>query len=103
MIQDGHTIVAPVSKAMGFGRVVPVRIYGFEDGTWISAAGAPYARYAGARVVRIGDVTAEEALRRALEITPADNDMTRLDRAPFWLTMPPILEKFIRLETKGMS
>jgi hypothetical protein len=92
LIQDGHTIVAPVSKAMGFGRVVPVRIYVFEDGPWISAAGAPYARYAGARVVRIGDVTAEEALRRALEITPADNEMTRLDRAPFFLTMPSILE-----------
>jgi hypothetical protein len=43
-------------------------------------------------VLKIGDVTAEEALRRALEITPADNDMTRADRAPFWLTMPTLLE-----------
>jgi hypothetical protein len=92
MLQDGHTLVAPVSRAMGFGRVVPVRIYVFEDGPWISAVGPGYARYAGARVLKIGDVTADEALRRALEITPADNDMTRADRAPFWLTMPTMLE-----------
>lgn len=91
MIQDGHTLVVPVSTAMGFGRVVPVRTYVFEDGLWISATGPSYARYAGARVLKIGAFTAEEALRRALEITPADNDMTRLDRAPFFLTMPTIL------------
>jgi hypothetical protein len=41
MLQDGHTLVAPVSRAMGFGRVVPVRIYVFEDGPWISAVGPP--------------------------------------------------------------
>jgi len=92
MIRDGHTLVVPVSPAMGFGRVVPVRTYVFEDGLWISAAGPAYARHAGARVLRIGTVTAEEALRRALEITPADNEMTRLDRAPFFLTMPAILK-----------
>ena len=50
-----------------------------------------YARYAGARVVRIGAVTAEEALRRAREISSGDNEMTRLDRAPFFLTMPRVL------------
>ena len=92
MIQDGHTLVVPVSRAMGFGRVVPVRLYGFEDGVWISAAGPAHARYAGARVLRIGSVTVEDALRRAFEITGADNDMTRIDRATFFLTMPSILQ-----------
>jgi hypothetical protein len=92
LIQDGHTLVVPVSRAMGFGRVVPVRTCVFDDGMWISAAGPSCARYAGARVLRIGAVTADEALSRVLEITPADNDMTRLDRASFFLTSPSILQ-----------
>lgn len=91
MLQDGHTLVVPVSRAMGFGQVVPVRLYAFDDGLAVSAVGPAYARYAGSRVLRIGELPAEEALRRVLEITPADNEMTRLDRAPFFLTMPPVL------------
>jgi hypothetical protein len=76
---------------MGFGQAIPIRLYAFEDGLAISAAGPSYARYVGARVLRIGPLTAQEALRRTLEISPGDNDMTRLDRTPFFLTMPPIL------------
>jgi hypothetical protein len=91
MLQDGHTLVVPVSRAMGFGQAIPIRLYAFEDGLAISAAGPSLARYVGARVLRVGNLTAEEALRRALEISPGDNDLTRLDRAPFFLTMPPIL------------
>src|SRR5262245_14697228 len=91
LLQDGHTLVVPVSRAMGFGQVIPIRLYSFEDGLAISAAGPSLAKHAGASVLRIGDVTADEALRRALEITPADNPMTRLDRATFFLTMPAML------------
>src|SRR5207249_578720 len=31
-------------------------------------------------------------LRRAREISSGDNEMTRLDRAPFFLTMPRVLQ-----------
>lgn len=91
MLEDGHTLVVPVSRAMGFGQVVPVRLFAYDDGLAISATGPSLAEYSGASVLRIGDVSAQEALRRALEISPADNEMTRLDRATFFLTMPPIL------------
>src|SRR5262245_9599544 len=92
MLQDGHTLVVPVSTAMGFGRVIPVRLCAFEDGLGIGATGPSLEQYAGASVLRIGEVSAQEALRRAFEITPADNEMTRLDRATFFLTMPSILQ-----------
>lgn len=92
MLGDGHSVVLPTSRAIGFGRVIPVRLYAFEDGLFVSAATEAYADAVGAKVIRIGDLSADEALARVLEVSPADNDFTRLDRAPFFLTMPNVLQ-----------
>ena len=49
MLEDGHTLVLPTSRAMGFGQVIPVRLAAFDDGLAVVAVAPAYARYAGAR------------------------------------------------------
>ncbi len=92
MLEDGHSMVFPFGPRLGFHVFVPVRLYSFEDGLFVLSAAEPYARYAGAKVLRVGSLEAREALTRVLAITSGDNDQTRLDRAPLLLMMPRVLQ-----------
>jgi hypothetical protein len=61
-VGDGHTNVAPArDSAIGF-HALPVRLYLFADGLHIRAADSAHAGLVGARVVRLGRATAEEAV-----------------------------------------
>src|SRR5439155_2068266 len=87
---DGHTILIGTFPALGFDAVLPLWLRPCEDGLYVGAAGPPFARAAGAKVVSIGGVAADQALERVLAITSGDNRYTRLDRAPLFLMMPSL-------------
>src|SRR5262249_6218765 len=89
---DGHTILIGTIPALGFDTVLPLWIRPCEDGLYVGAAGAAYARAVGAKVVSFGGVAAGEALERALAITSGDNRYTRIDRVPLFLMMPAALK-----------
>ena len=89
---DGHTILIGTFPALGFDAVLPLWLRPCEDGLYVGAAGPPFARAAGAKVVSIGGVAADQALERVLAITSGDNRYTRLDRAPLFLMMPALLK-----------
>jgi Tetratricopeptide repeat len=61
MVGDGHTALNPFFVPTGFRRY-PVRLYAFEDGIGVRSADSAHADLLGARVVRIGRVSAEAAL-----------------------------------------
>jgi tetratricopeptide (TPR) repeat protein len=91
LVGDGHTNIAPTrDSAIGF-RTLPVKLYFFKDGLFIRAADREHAELAGARVVRIGRASPEEAYRRVRELIGQDNEMDVKFFAPFWLGMPEIL------------
>ncbi len=91
MVGDGHTNIAPTrDPKIGF-RTLPVKLYLFKDGLIVRAAMREYAGMVGARVVMIGNASAEEAVKRAVEITGRDNDMGARYFAPFLLAMPEVL------------
>jgi len=92
MIGDGHTGLYATLPALGFDRMVPVRLYAFEDGLFIQSADERYAPFVGAKVVRIGALPAREALNRAGTLTSADNEFTLLNRAPLFLMLPRALQ-----------
>ena len=71
-LQDGHTQLEPI-RDTAFAHWFPVRFYAFEDGIYITAIDRAHQALVGARVVRIGDLAAEEALRRAESVMGADN------------------------------
>ena len=91
MVGDGHTNIAPTrDPKIGF-RSLPIKLYLFKDGLFIRAAERGHAELLGARVIKIGDATPDEAVSRAREIIGRDNEMDVKFFAPFLLAMPEVL------------
>ncbi|HEX8354261.1 MAG TPA: tetratricopeptide repeat protein [Pyrinomonadaceae bacterium] len=91
LVGDGHTNVAPTrDPKVGF-HTLPVRLYLFKDGLFVRAAERGHAELLGARVLKVGDATADEAVARAREIIGRDNEMDVRFFAPLLLAMPEVL------------
>jgi tetratricopeptide (TPR) repeat protein len=91
LVGDGHTNVAPTRDSLIGFRAYPVKLYFFHDGLFVRAARGDHADLAGARVVRIGTATPEEAFALVRELIGRDNDMGARFFAPFLLAMPEVL------------
>jgi hypothetical protein len=91
-VGDGHTNVAPTrDPRIGF-RTYPIALYFFSDGLYIRAADSAHAGLIGARVVRIGGHSVEEAYAAVRPLIGRDNEMGVRFFAPFLLVMPEILQ-----------
>lgn len=90
-VGDGHTNVAPTRDPKINFRTLPVRLYLFRDGLFVRAARKDHADLVGARVTKIGDAAADEAIKRAGEIVGRDNEMGVKFFAPHLLAMPEVL------------
>jgi tetratricopeptide (TPR) repeat protein len=75
-LKDGHTTLTPDGRP-AFALWFPVRFYEFTDGLYITAVGQDYRQLAGAKVLRIGDLPAEDAARRASSVFGANNEFGR--------------------------
>src|SRR5437899_12246681 len=68
MVGDGHSNIAPTrDPQIGF-RALPLKLYLFADGLYIRAATREHASIVGARVVRVGKLSAEQAYNAVREI-----------------------------------
>jgi hypothetical protein len=76
MLRDGHTSLLP-----SFDTWFPVRFYALTDGLFITAVDKRFARLAGAKVLRVGDRTAEEAMRDAMSMWSSDNEFRAREAA----------------------
>lgn len=87
-LRDGHTSLgpAPDAEALWF----PIRFYQFTDGLFVTAIDRQYAELAGARVLTVGEVSAEEALQRAQTAFASDNQFAALQAAVL-LSSPRII------------
>ncbi len=91
MVGDGHTNIAPTrDPKIGF-REYPVRLSLFPGGLFIRSAARRHADLVGARVIRIGTATVEEAFDAVRRIIGRDNEMDVKFFAPFLLAMPEVL------------
>lgn len=90
MVGDGHTRLSGMAARFRAGRY-PVQLYLFKDGLFVRRIAAEHAELAGAKVLRIGKLLAEEALSRVREITPYDNEMAARDESPFWFMFPEVI------------
>ncbi|MGQ0715296.1 MAG: hypothetical protein ACT4PJ_16480 [Gemmatimonadaceae bacterium] len=91
MTGDGHTNLYPtLDTAIGF-RTLPVALYLFRDGLYVRAAHSIHADLAGARVLRIGGVSPDEAYARVRPYIGRDNEMGVKFFAPYLLAMPEVL------------
>ncbi len=80
-ICDGHTSLV-TNNLPGCRDIFPVRMYEFSDGIFITGIAKQYAAYIGAKVIRIGELTAEEAFRRAGTLAFADNEFSKKNQSP---------------------
>ena len=103
MVGDGHTALAPTRDPKIAFRSLPVKLYLFKDGLFIRAAQREQAELLGARVLRIGNASVEDAIRRAGEIIGRDNEMDVLFFAPHLLVMPEILHALGLIEEMGSA
>jgi hypothetical protein len=96
-VADGHTslpLVPPphgdVPFRIGFRRYA-IKLYIYGDGCFVQSASPEFAGIVGARVVKIGSFSAEEAFKTTSEIVSRDNEMTPKDRVPELLVIPEVL------------
>jgi hypothetical protein len=62
--------------------IFPVRMYEFSNGIYITGIAEEYARYVGAKVINIGQLSAEEAFEKAGTLAFADNDFYKKELTP---------------------
>jgi hypothetical protein len=59
-VQDGHSTLFPFQPGTGF-RMLPLQIYLFSDGWYITDASPAYAHVVGKRLVSIGSTRVEDS------------------------------------------
>jgi hypothetical protein len=86
---DAHTSIQP-NPSLSL-RYYALELYSFEDGLFVRKADSVHANWVGARVLRIGRVSADEALATAGAIIPHENEWWVRAWAPFWLMIPEMV------------
>ena len=89
---DGHTSATPVFDPAFRVRYYPVQLYAFEGGLYIRSAAPEHASLAGAKVLRIGNASADEALAAAARTVPHENEWWARAWAPGRLEIPEVLD-----------
>ncbi len=109
LVGDGHTrLTLPFDSAAGFFtghsetqppkipglvfRHLPVRLYSFDDGLHVTSASPTFQNLLGAKVVRIGRLTVDDAVAAVTPTVHRDNPMQLRGLLPNWLVVPEILQ-----------
>ena len=90
MLGDAHTNLDP-GPALGL-RFYPLELYAFNDGVFVRRADSLHAALVGSKVLRIGRVSAEEAIARVTPLIPHENEWWVRAWAPFQLMIPEVLD-----------
>ncbi|MCA9763061.1 MAG: hypothetical protein KC544_08045 [Gemmatimonadetes bacterium] len=93
LLGDGHTYLLPAGATRVEGSWLPVTMYLFPDGLYVVDAASGSRDLVGSKVVRIGRVSAADAMRRVAAFIPKDNPMgVQWIAPPFGLRLHGILE-----------
>jgi hypothetical protein len=74
LVHDGHTSINPLFDPGVAARYYPIELFRFDDGLFVRSASPAHAALAGARVLRIGRVSADSAIAAAARIIPHENE-----------------------------
>ncbi len=91
-VADGHTQIVPPYRSGESTRLLPLQMFLFEEGLYVTAVPAEHADLLWARVDRIDRTPVAEAIRALGTVIPRDNDMWIKTRAPLFLRYPQILK-----------
>jgi hypothetical protein len=93
MVGDGHTTMMWDNRHGGQASRprYPVELYEYKEGLYVRGAAPSIAEIAGSKVLRIGNASAEEALKAVAPLCSRDNTMGIKIQAPLYLTNPAVL------------
>jgi tetratricopeptide (TPR) repeat protein len=98
---DGHAWVAPSKADWEHFPALPLDVYLFDEGVYVTAAAARHRDLLGARIDRVGTHDIAAVLQALDGITSRDNDQQVRSAAPVWLRMPPVLHALGLIEDPG--
>lgn len=87
-IRNAHTLVRPIAFMSGIEQLskqfqyYPVAYHPFEDGLYVLAATERHKAIVGKKVVKIGELTTDDAMRELARFVGADNSITALANIP---------------------
>jgi hypothetical protein len=92
LVHDGHTTINPFFDRAAGVRYYPIELYRFEDGLFVRSAAPAHAALAGARVLRVGRVSADSALMAVARVIPHENEWWVRAWAGQYLGLAEVLE-----------
>ena len=87
----GHSKTPPTEIPGLIFRPLPLRLYVYDDGLFVQRIAVEHAKAAGAKVERIGRLTAEEAIAAVSPVVHRDNRLQLLYQLPDYLVLPEVL------------
>jgi hypothetical protein len=90
MLGDAHSNLEP-GPALGL-RFYPLELHSFEDGLYVRRADSAYASIVGAKVLRIGRVSAAEAMASIATVVPHENEWWVRAWGPSQLMIPEVVD-----------
>lgn len=91
LVHDGHTSLNPAFVPdIGF-HYYPIDLYFFKDGLYVRRAAPEYAALVGARVLRVGAMSPDDALRAVGTVISHENDFWVKALAPFYLSIAEVV------------
>ena len=92
MVNDGHTAINPFfDRAMGM-HYYPVKFELFDDGLFIESADPRYASIVGGKVIRVGKVSADQAVAAVASTFGHENEWWIRAWAPMRLSLSEMLD-----------
>jgi hypothetical protein len=92
-VGDGHTLLAGFAEGESTVPRLPLQLYSFTDGLFVVGAAEAAKELSGGKVLRIGSLSAADALQKARGYCSVDNEMGYLDGAPGRLLNPGVLQE----------
>ena len=91
LARDGHTSLFPVFNPQMKFNMFPIEMYAFLDGTYIRRADPELKHLLGAKLLRIGRMSIEEASKTVMPYVAGDNEMFSKAIIPTYLASPEVL------------
>lgn len=89
LFEYGHTTI-PFGTVAKRG-VLPINLYHFNDGVYIEGGQKSHSETLGAKVLKVGEFSIEEAMKMVRPIVPAENDQYFKAYGIKFLTVPDVL------------
>jgi hypothetical protein len=87
--RDGHQLALPLDD--GADPILPIRVYEFADGVFVTDAMAPYQDLVGSRITALGETGIDEALALLEPLVPRDGPATVAAFRPLYLLHVAVL------------